>query len=181
MAEGKQNLQGSAIIAKLFGVTDRRVQQLAKEGVIPAASVRPYKFDLLQTIQAYTRWLQERADTRKTKSDAALAAEGRKMAADADMKRTKAKIAKFQLREFEGKMHRAEDVAAMTDNLLLVFREKIEELPCLLAGPVTQATSAAEASAIIQAECWRVLNELTAYKYDPKAYEKPREDHREDG
>ena len=53
MAEGKQNLQGSAIIAKLFGVTDRRVQQLAKDGVIPAASVRPYKFDLLPTVQAY--------------------------------------------------------------------------------------------------------------------------------
>lgn len=30
MAEGKQNLQNTAIIAKLFGVTDRRIQQLAK-------------------------------------------------------------------------------------------------------------------------------------------------------
>lgn len=35
MAEGnKQNLQSSAIIGKLFGVTERRVQQLAKEGVV---------------------------------------------------------------------------------------------------------------------------------------------------
>ena len=45
MAEGKQNLQNAAIIAKLFGVTDRRIQQLAKEGIIPAAQKRPYMFD----------------------------------------------------------------------------------------------------------------------------------------
>ena len=51
MAEGKQNLQNAAIIAKLFGVTDRRIQQLAKEGIIPAAQKRPYMFDLLPTVQ----------------------------------------------------------------------------------------------------------------------------------
>lgn len=51
MAEGKQNLQNAAIIAKLFGVTDRRIQQLAKDGIIPAAQKRPYMFDLLPTVQ----------------------------------------------------------------------------------------------------------------------------------
>ena len=102
------------------------------------------------------------------------------MAADADLKGTKAKLAELQLRELEAKMHRAEDVAAMTDDLLLVIRAKIEELPGLLAGPVTQATTAAEASAVIQAECWRVLNELAAYKYDPEAYEQRRRDHGEE-
>ena len=50
MAETKQNLQDSATIAKLFGVTERRVQQLAKEKVIPAAKQRPYMFDLLPTL-----------------------------------------------------------------------------------------------------------------------------------
>ena len=57
MAEGKQNLQNAAIIAKLFGVTDRRIQQLAKEGIIPAAQKRPYMFDLLPTVQSYIRYL----------------------------------------------------------------------------------------------------------------------------
>lgn len=38
MAEkkGAQNLQGSDVIAKLFDVTPRRIQQLTKEGVIVA-------------------------------------------------------------------------------------------------------------------------------------------------
>lgn len=180
MPEAKRNLQNTATIAKLFGVTTRQIQKLAKAGTIPATATDPYQFDLLPTIQAYIRWLQERVDARQTKSDAALAAEGRKMAADADLKGTKAKLAELQLRELEAKMHRAEDVAAMTDDLLLVIRAKIEELPGLLAGPVTQATTAAEASAVIQAECWRVLNELAAYKYDPEDYEQRRRDHGEE-
>ena len=58
MAEGKQNLQNAAIIAKLFGVTDRRIQQLAKDGIIPAAQKRPYMFDLLPTVQSYIRYLR---------------------------------------------------------------------------------------------------------------------------
>ena len=32
----KQNLQTTAIIAKLFELDERRVQQLAKSGVLPA-------------------------------------------------------------------------------------------------------------------------------------------------
>lgn len=44
MAENpKQNLQSTEIMAKLFELDPRRVQQLAKEGVLPAASQRPYK------------------------------------------------------------------------------------------------------------------------------------------
>ena len=50
-----QNLQSTEVIAKLFDLDVRRVQQLAKEGIIPAASLRPYKFDLLPTIKAYIR------------------------------------------------------------------------------------------------------------------------------
>ena len=51
----KQNLQTTAIIAKLFDLDERRVQQLAKSGVLPAASTRPYKFDLLPTVKAYIK------------------------------------------------------------------------------------------------------------------------------
>ena len=52
MAEGKQNLQNAAIIAKLFGVTDRRIQQLAKEGIIPAAQKRDRKSTRLNSSHA---------------------------------------------------------------------------------------------------------------------------------
>ena len=170
MAEQKRNLQGSAIIAKLFGVTDRRVQQLAKEGVIPAAQTRPYKFDLLPTVQAYIKYLSDKANGKEQKSTDTVQAEADKLRAEADLKRSKADIAEMQLKELEGKMHRSEDVEAMTNDLVYTIRSMIMALPGRLAMDVVQATSANEASAIIRSECNHVLDELAAYKYDPEAY-----------
>lgn len=170
MAETKKNLQGSAIIAKLFGVTDRRVQQLAKEGIIPAAQTRPYKFDLLPTVQAYIKYLCDKANGKETKSADTVQAEGMKLQAEADLKFNKARIAEMQRKELEGKMHRSEDVEAMTNDLVFTIRGMILALPGRLAMDVMQATNANEASALIRSECYKILNELAEYKYDPDVY-----------
>lgn len=173
MAEGsKQNLQSSAIIGKLFGLGDRRVQQLAKEGVIPAAQTRPYKFDLLPTVQAYIKYLSDKANGKETKSADTVQAEADKLRAEADLKQSKAKIAEMQLKELEGKMHRSEDVEAMTNDLVYTVRSMIMALPGRLAMDVVQVASAAEASALIRSECSKILNELAGYKYDPEAYQR---------
>lgn len=168
----KKNLQGSDIIAKLFGVTDRRVQQLAKEGVIPAAQTRPYKFDLLPTVQAYIKHLSEKANGKEQKNADTVQAEADKLRAEADLKQSKAKIAELQLKELEGKMHRSEDVEAMTNDLVYTIRSMIMALPGRLAMDVVQTTSANEASAVIRSECSKILNELAGYQYDPDAYQR---------
>ena len=168
----KKNLQGSDIIAKLFGVTDRRVQQLAKEGVIPAAQTRPYKFDLLPTVQAYIKHLSEKANGKEQKNADTVQAEADKLRAEADLKQSKAKIAELQLKELEGKMHRSEDVEAMTNDLVYTIRSMIMALPGRLAMDVAQTTSANEASAVIRSECSKNLNELAGYQYDPEAYQR---------
>lgn len=172
MAEGKQNLQGSAIIAKLFGVTDRRVQQLTKDGVIPAASVRPYKFDLLPTVQAYIRYLSDKANGKESKSADTVQAEADKLRAEADLKQSKAKIAEMQLKELEGKMHRSEDVEAVMNDLVYTVRSMIMALPGRLAMDIVQTSNANEASALIRSECYKILNELAGYKYDPEVYQR---------
>lgn len=173
MAETKkQNLQSSAIIAKLFGVTERRVQQLAKEGVIPAAQQRPYKFDLLPTVQSYIKHLSDKANGKEQKSTDTVQAEADKLRAEADLKQSKAKIADMQLKELEGKMHRSEDVEAMTNDLVYTVRSMIMALPGRLAMDVVQLTNANEASALIRSECYKILNELADYKYDPEAYQR---------
>lgn len=173
MAEGsKQNLQSSAIIGKLFGVTERRVQQLAKEGVITAAQTRPYKFDLLPTVQAYIRYLSDKANGKEAKNADTVQAEADKLRAEADLKQSKAKIAEMQLKELEGKMHRSEDVEAMTNDLVYTVRSMIMALPGRLAMDIVQVASAAEASALIRSECSKILNELAGYQYDPEAYQR---------
>ncbi len=171
MAENpKQNLQSTDIIAKLFELDVRRVQQLAKEGILPAASQRPYKFDLLPTVKAYIRYLRDRANGKEAKTADTVKAEADKLRAEADLKQSKAKIAELQLKELEGKMHRSEDVEALTNDLVYTARSMIMALPGRLAMDVVQAGSANEASALIRAECYKILNELAGYQYDPEAY-----------
>lgn len=171
MAENpKQNLQSTDIIAKLFDLDVRRVQQLAKEGILPAASQRPYKFDLLPTVKAYIRYLRDRANGKEAKTADTVKAEADKLRAEADLKQSKAKIAELQLKELEGKMHRSEDVEALTNDLVYTARSMIMALPGRLAMDVVQAGSANEASALIRAECYKILDELAGYQYDPEAY-----------
>ena len=171
MAENpKQNLQSTEIMAKLFELDPRRVQQLAKEGVLPASSQRPYKFDLLPTVKAYIRYLRDRANGKEAKTADTVKAEADKLRAEADLKQSKAKIAELQLKELEGKMHRSEDVEAMTNDLVYTARSMIMALPGRLAMDVVQTGSANEASALIRAECYKILNELAGYQYDPEAY-----------
>ena len=172
MAEPKKNLQSSAIIARIFGVTERRVQQLAKEGIIPAASQRPYKFDLLPTVQTYIRYLSDKVAGKEQKTVDNVQAEADKLRADADLKRIKADIAEMQLKELEGQMHRSEDVEAMTNDLVYTIRSMIMALPGRLAMDVVRVDTAAEASAVIRSECTKILNELARYKYDPEAYKR---------
>ena len=49
-----ENLQSTQVIAKIFGVSTRRVEQLKSEGIIKGQG-KPTKYDLLPTIQAYIR------------------------------------------------------------------------------------------------------------------------------
>lgn len=168
--KAKQNLQSTESMAELFEMDPRRVQQLTKEGILPTASLRPYKFDLLPTVKAYVRYLRERANGKEQKTADKAKAEADKLRAEADLKQSKAKIAEFQLKELEGKMHRSEDVEAMTNDLVYTVRSMIMALPGRLAMDVVQAGSANEASALIRTECYKILNELAGYQYDPEAY-----------
>lgn len=172
MAETKKNLQSTAVIARLFEMDERRVQQLAKQGVIPAVQNRPYKFDLLATVQAYIRHLKKEAYGKGQKSDNDVQAEADKLRAEADLKMSKAKIAEMQLKELEGSMHRSEDVEAMTNDLVYTVRSMIMALPGRLAMDVVQAGTPAEASELIRSECYKILNELAGYQYDPEAYQR---------
>jgi hypothetical protein len=69
-------------------------------------------------------------------------------------------------------MHRSEDVAMMTEQLVITIRGMIAALPSRIAVDVAGAESPAEASVIIRRETNAILGELAKFKYDPSAYEK---------
>ena len=91
-------LVDSKTIAAIFGVDPRRVQQLAKEGIITATKDgHANRYDLLPTIQKYIRYLSDKANGREpSKKDSEI--EARRLEAEADLKRSKADMAALQLK-----------------------------------------------------------------------------------
>ena len=93
-----------------------------------------------------------------------------KRTAEAQLKASKAKIAKLEAQELEGKMHRSEDVAAMTEDLIFEIRGALIALPGRLAVDVAACGSAAEAADVVRREVNLVMGELANYQYAPQKY-----------
>lgn len=145
-------LVDSKTIAALFDMTPRRVQQLTKDGVIAAVKEgNANRYDLLPTIQRYIRYLTAKANGREpAKKDSEI--EGRRLEAEADLKRSKADIAALQLSELEGTMHRSEDVAAVqsADRTVEIIRAEANrrdsEPPTPAAAPAVRHPAALTAA-----------------------------------
>ena len=158
----------SEVIARFFGMTSRRVNQLAKEGVIEVIKEKgTNKYDLVSTVQRYIKFLSDKANGR---DDCGNRWEEKKLQAESELKSSKAAIAKLQLNELEGKMHRSEDVEAAVTDLVFSIRSMLMALPGRLAVDVAAATTAAEASQVIRTEIHKILEELAGYKYSPEEY-----------
>lgn len=169
-----KNLQKVEIIAKLFQVTVRRIQQLTQEGVLQTVEVtegnrKLRRYDLMPTIQAYIKYLSDKAYGREQK-ESITDKEEEKLQAEVDIKKAKAKIAQLELDELEGRMHSAEDVEAMTTDLCLAVRSALLSMPGQLAVDVAETTDAAEISEIIKSTVNDILDELSRYEYNPDEY-----------
>ena len=169
-----KNLQKVEIIAKLFQVTVRRIQQLTQEGVLQTVEVtennrKLRRYDLMPTIQAYIKYLSDKAYGREQKESVSNKEE-EKLQAEVDIKKAKAKIAQLELDELEGRMHSAEDVEAMTTDLCLAVRSALLSMPGQLAVDVAEVNNAAEISEIIKSTVNDILDELSRYEYNPDEY-----------
>lgn len=152
-----------AELAVVLGLTSRRIRQLADEGIIQAVDKNAY--NLAESVQLYNKFLSKNLpDAEDTKTERA------RRKAEVQLKASKAAIAMMEAQELQGKMHRSEDVAAMTADLIFEIRSALAALPGRLAVNVTAATSPAEASSIIQREVNKVMAELARYEYDPARY-----------
>lgn len=169
MAEN-QNLQPTQVIAKIFGVSTRRVEQLKTEGIIKGQG-KPTKYDLLPTIQAYIKFLSDKANGRE-KRDAMAKLEEEKLASEVAIKKSKAEVATLELQELQGKMHRAEDVEAIFSDLVLSIRGLLLAVPNKIAIDLAGEHTAAEQAETVKKEIYYILDQLADYQYDAKEYKR---------
>ncbi len=153
-----------AELAVLLGLSADRIYQLIRGGILQ--TVKRGRLLLADSLQRYIATINK-----EPVSDEDMKLEKVKQTAEATLKHSKAKIAKLEAEELEGKMHRSEDVEAMTADLLYAVRGALIALPGRLAVDVAQAQTAAEASEVIRQEVNKVLKEISQYKYDPLKYE----------
>lgn len=168
----KKNYVEAKVIATLFGLTVRRIQQLTQDGIIKTEQVgRQRRYDLLDTVRRYIAHLQDKCNSKGGNKDD-TENESRKLKADADIKAAKAEIAEMELLELKGEMHRSEDVEAMTSDLVFTIRSMMLALPGRLAIDLASIDKPAEISERIKQEAHAILQELSNYTYDAEAYKK---------
>lgn len=147
-------------IAQILGVTSRWIQQLTQDGIF--STVGRSRYNLSGTIQAYVEYRAAKAPD---------ATDIEKSEADLSIKKAKAIVAVLEAKELQGKMHRSEDVAALTEDLIFTIRGMLLALPGRLAVDVAAVSTPPEAAEIISKEIYAVMTEISRYKYNPKKYE----------
>ncbi len=101
-------------LACVLGITGRRIRQLAEDGQLEKSGQG--RFVLADAVQRYIAGL-----SRETTSAEEAKLERAKRQSEATLKMSKAEIARLEMKELQGNMHRSEDVVAMTKNLIFTI------------------------------------------------------------
>ena len=159
----------TADICRMTGKSNQWIGQLTSQGILTKKQT-PHGalYELTETMRAYIEMLDARAEERDDKEQKT---EATRREAEAAFKKAKATVATLDAQERLGKMHRSEDVAAMTEDLIYTIRSGLLALPGRLAVDVMSAKDSAEASDIIEREIYKLMNELANYKYDSAKYQ----------
>lgn len=110
-----------------MGITGRRIRQLAEDGQL--GKTDQGRFVLANAMQRYIAGL-----SRETTSAEEARFEKANRQSEVTLKASKAEIARLEMKELQGKMHRSEDVAAMTEDLIYTIRSVLMALPGCLAA-----------------------------------------------
>ena len=159
-------------IAALLGLSERRVNQLADQGVIPKTDRGRY--DLRATVSAYMDYLRKAARRgRSVKGDAEPdGGDGdAEQKADLRLKLAKAEQEEIKLEQMRGESHSADEVERELSKMLGAFRTRCLALPTKLAPLIVNETNPAAVQAVLKTGIHECLSELA--DYDPDKFASP--------
>lgn len=137
--EVKGSFYRTEIIAQLFGVTVRRVQQLTQEGIISTTkiledgkSVRRY--DLVPTIQAYVKYLSDKAYGKQHRTDKEIDLREQKMQADIALKESQGELHRLKTEIAAGQYISVEEVKLDYAKFFVVFKKFAMSVPARVTG-----------------------------------------------
>lgn len=158
-------------VAKMFGVTDRRVRQFVEEGVI--SRVGHGRFDLVDTVSRYIAHLRLSND-KLDENDITESLEYEKYLHE-KARREKAEI---ELSHIKGNMHSSSEVEKVMNNMLASFRAKMLALPTKVAPSLIARDDISQIEQMIETQIHEALFELA--DYDPRLFAESEEDEESD-
>lgn len=159
----------TADICAATGKTNQWIGQLTAQGVIHKTNTSHGSlYELFDTLKAYCAMLEERA---KRLDDDTAQIELKRKKAEAKLKESKAAVAELEAKEFQGKMHRSEDIQAMTADLMYFIRGGLMALAGRCANDCAASSEPAEIQKIIEREVFSILEDMANYKYSKERYD----------
>lgn len=147
----------AAVLGNIFGVTDRRIRQMAEEGIIVRAAKGRY--NLVDSLKNYILSLKLAVDSNDSDNpDGELNFEEEK----ALHERVKRHISEMKLQTMKGELHKADDVRHVMTDMLSSFKTRMMNIPAKVA-PVLEDRDAGCIKERLTSEVTEALNELKDY------------------
>lgn len=158
----------TADVCAILGKSNQWVGQLTSQGTLnKSKTAHGALYNLSESLSAYIKSIEDKSSDNPEQKEIEL----NKLKADVSLRTSKAIVAGLNAKELQGKMHRSEDVAAVTEDLVYTIRSALLALVGHLSTDLVGITDQAELSAKIQDEVYAVMETLSTYKYDSKKYE----------
>ena len=141
MAEGanENNEKGFAkvdVIAQLFGVSVRRIQQLTQDGVITTTQTsQGRRYETIPTIQKYIQYLSDKAYG-KSKSETEAALKEQKLRAEVALKESQGELHRLRTEIAAGKYISVEEVKLDYSRFFVVLKKFVLGIPAKIAGRI---------------------------------------------
>ena len=138
MAEEQQgDFYRVGVIASLFGVTVRRVQQLTQEGIISTTKTKEgNRYELAPTIQRYVKYLSDKAYG-KSKSEKEAELREQKLQAEIALKESQGEMHRLKTEIASGKYIDIEEVKMDYSRFFVSFKKFALSLPSRLSGRIS--------------------------------------------
>jgi phage terminase Nu1 subunit (DNA packaging protein) len=140
----------SSDLAKVLGITQRRVQQLEVEAVLVKNA--DGKFELSKNIESYYTWKLQPSSSANYEVEKALHEKA---------KREKAEMINAKVK---GQLHDAKDVEQVMTNMLVNFRSKMLGLPSRIASKLVRQKSINIINHELDKAIKEALEELSEYE-----------------
>ncbi len=142
-----------SIIATTLCISEKRVKQLTEEGVL--VEVITGHYGLIESVQAYIKYLQNKISDRDTTSDYNVE--------KAKLTRAKREKEEAELAHKKGDLHKSSDVEFVVGNMITSFRAKALTIPNKSLPKIKNAKDDKEILAILKSELIEALDEMSEY------------------